>query len=209
MSDAAAQIWRLLEVGRTAEARKILGSALAATPGDPTLHCCAAQVARAEGNPALARQHLHEALSVAPESPFARFLWFELDVAERRYVEAEQGITALIREQPGQATFLTAYADLMLRTLHLDRARALVAEALRLEPQSRDARRIDVLLATIEGQRDRAGHELAKLIREDPQCGAVANTLLVTLIERKRPKGAVRLAERKKKGFACAAWRLG
>lgn len=27
--------------------------------------------------------------------------------------------------------------------------------------------------------------------------------------ERKRPKGAVRLAERKKKGFACAAWRLG
>jgi 16S rRNA G1207 methylase RsmC len=27
--------------------------------------------------------------------------------------------------------------------------------------------------------------------------------------ERKRPKGFVRIAERKKKGFACAAWRLG
>lgn len=56
---------------------------------------------------------------------------------------------------------------------------------------------------------DQSWAEAARLLKAGAGYVAAMPSTAMDRFERRRPKGFVRLAERKKKGFACAAWRLG
>ncbi len=66
---------------------------------------------------------------------------------------------------------------MMLTTLHVDKAKALVREALRRDPDQLRARTLSVLLALIDGDRSGADEQLAALVREDPESIDVIVTL--------------------------------
>jgi predicted Zn-dependent protease len=192
--DTYVQLEHLLEVGRPAEARQLLSSAFAERPDDPDLRLYAARIALLEGDAREARRQLEGTLLHDPQSFQARYLLYFIDLDEGRHAEAEQRIVDLIRDHSHDPRLLASYADLMLRTLHLDKARRLVGEALRLDPQCRDARLCDALLSTVEGRRDRSDRQLADLVAQDPEAQKVAGALMVVLIDRNRPREALEIA---------------
>jgi len=195
MSTEYAQLERLLEVKRLKEADELIGRLLAEAPGDPNLCWYAARAALLNQDLDEGRRQIEAALSADPEHFGARFLLFRIELHVNHYAEAEQLITGLIREYPEDPDLFTEYADLMIETLHLDKARQLTDEALRLDPDNRSARLTDVLLSTIEGQRDRADTHLSDLVREDPEAREVAFTLLQSLTEQRRSEEALELCQ--------------
>ncbi|MEZ4331764.1 MAG: tetratricopeptide repeat protein [Myxococcota bacterium] len=190
MKDAERQISRLIEVGRHAEADRLLASELAEHPTDPDLHWLAARAALGAEDDVRAREHLEQALASDPHHFRARFLAFAIAFDAERFAEAEEIVTGLIREHPADAELIAWYAHLMLRTLHVAKARALVDEALARDPDEPVARRVDVLLLTIEGRSEHAGRRLEELIRDDPEGLATARTLFLVLAERGRHREA-------------------
>jgi predicted Zn-dependent protease len=196
MSESAfVQLERLLEVGRLPEARQLLGELLGQAPGDPDLCVYAARVALADDDLEEGRRQLEAALGRDPEHFAARYLLFHVELHVQHYTEAEEIITRLIREDPEDPDLLNQYAGLMLTTLHLDKARVLADEALRLDPSHRGARLTDVVLSTVEGRRDRAGARLSDLVHDDPEAHDVAYGLLVSLAEQGQNEDALRLCQ--------------
>lgn len=191
MSDLRLQIDRLIEVGRHADADRLLAAAFAERPKDPDLHWLAARAALGRDDPAGAQDHLDQALASDPHHFGARFLSFAVAFDDERFVEAEAIVTGLIREYPADAELIAWYAQLMLKTLNLEKARALVDEAFARDPQDRVARRVDVLLLAIEGRAEDAGIRLEELIRGDPESLATARTLFLVLVERGRHREAL------------------
>jgi tetratricopeptide (TPR) repeat protein len=120
---------------------------------------------------------------------------FDLEVEQERYAEAEQLIIELIREHPGNAAFLACYAQLMLFTLNLGKARALVDAALELDASNLSARRVDVLLSLVEGRRERAESRVEELVAEDPNYLRVGHVLLESLIAARRFADALEVAQ--------------
>lgn len=194
MSDTHTQLERLLEVGRHDVARQVLSEAFAERPDDPSLRVFAARIAIAEGKLAEARQQLEQTLVHDPASFAARHLLYHIDLGEGRHAEAERRITQLIREHPHDPGLLASYAELMLRTLHLEKARRLVDEALRLDPDDRDAKLTDAVLSTVEGRRDRAQAHLSALVADDPEAEEVARALMLGLIDANRHAEALEIA---------------
>jgi tetratricopeptide (TPR) repeat protein len=186
VNDARWQLSQLIEVGRYREALEILQRELSHAPHDPDLHVLGARAALGEKDEARAGEHVRHALAADPQHFEARVLLFVLCCAGKRHAQAEELIVALIRERPDSAALLALYAELMLTTMHLDKARALTEEALRRDPDDHRARVVNVLLLTIEGKRGDAGQQLAELIRDDPESTEIAYTLLRVLIEQQR-----------------------
>ena len=136
MNTEIEQLERLLEVRRFHELRQLLQRAFAATPNDPHLHCIAARAALSVDDWDKAEEHVRAALASDPLHFEARVLHFVTAEHAKRYAEAERTITELIREQPANAALLALYAELMLTTMHLEKARALAVEALRRDPST-------------------------------------------------------------------------
>ena len=195
MNDVQLQIDRLIEVGRYAEARQRVFDALLTQPEDLELQISAARLETLDGDLDKAREHLKEVLCQSPSHFSARYLLYHIEVDSGRAAEAEQILVGLIRDYPEEADLFATYADLMLETLHLDKARNLVDEALRLDPECRSARISDVTLSAVEGQQQRADLQLADLIAEDPDAQDVILSLIQTLIDQSRPDEALRLSQ--------------
>lgn len=188
-------IERLIEVRRYAEARELIERGFAKAPDDPELHHFAAQVALRRNDLDCARQHVGCALAAAPSHRGARVVQFLLLYEQRAYVEAEQSIVALLSEDPRDAELLALYARLMLITLHVDKAAALVEEALRCDPHSQLVRVCHVLIATARGRRSEVDATLAELVATDPEAAAVTRTLFVVLVERRRYREALAVGQ--------------
>lgn len=191
MDEARVQLDRLIEVGRIADARRLLQQAFADSPNDPEAHCFAARLALRENDHAAAQEHVAQALAADPRHFGARLLHFCLLFDSRQYPEAEPVILDLLREQPADANLLALYGQLMLYTANFDKATALVAEALRREPDHRRARLVFVLAATVTGDKRRANEQLAELIHQDPECRQTARTLLAVLVDNNRYREAL------------------
>jgi hypothetical protein len=108
-----------------------------------------------------------------------------------RFGEAEPAFLDLLREAPGNAGLLALYAQLMLFTANVEKASALVTEALRHEPDHRNARLVAVLVAIVSGKARTGGEQLADLVRQDPECERTARTLLLVLVEQHRHREAL------------------
>ena len=184
----------MLEAGRHREARQLLQQALGEAPGDPDLQVFAVRISERAGDVAEARRQLANALVADPTHFNARAALYDLEYHAKNYAVAEEVITGLIRENPRSTVLLAAYARLMLVTLHLPKSRALVNEALRIDPEAQSARLVDILLSIVEGNKGRAQVQLEELVADDPDGIDVAYTLLVTLAEERRNREALELA---------------
>ena len=195
MVEELQQVRHLLEVRRFGEARLLLADVFSRHPGDPDTHALAAAVALAEEDNRTAGEHVRQALAADPGHELARRMRFELLEDERRYGEAEQEILSLLAERPDSAELLADYAHLMLLAGQLDKSRALIAQSIRRDPEANDARLTAVLVATVSGDRQLAQEELAEVIRDDPGSLATVSTLLVVLIDSKRNREALAVAQ--------------
>lgn len=180
------QIEHLLEVGRADQARPLIGRWLASDPHEPEALYLAARIEYATNHPIETRARVADVLAVQPDHREARHLLFKLELDAGRFQAAEEVILALLRTAPEDAFFLAEYARLMLRVVQLPKARQLVDEALRLEPQLPMAQVMDALLHVAEGDDHAASQRLATLMADDPQATHVAMTALVVLDSRRR-----------------------
>jgi predicted Zn-dependent protease len=185
------QVERLLEVKRHAEARRVLGEWAAETPDDPDMHVNLARVAFAEEDREAARQHVADTLRYAPKHFGARLLLYHLQYVAGDFHEAEATLIELLRDHPTSSHLISIYAQLMLRSGHVDKARALNQEALRLDPGSEHARLVQVLLATLDGRASDANAILAELIAEDPEAFDLTAHLYDALMQQHRYREAL------------------
>src|SRR5690606_3907434 len=125
------QIDHLLDVERVEEARRALSQPLSESPDSAELLFLAARVETVAGSYEEAERLLHDVLAHAPEHDGARYLRSELFRASKRYPEAEAELLGLLRDEPASATLHAMYAQVMFETLHVEKAQALVDEALR------------------------------------------------------------------------------
>jgi Flp pilus assembly protein TadD len=168
LSEIQFRIQGLIERGRFDQARKTLPEAFSMDPDDFGNHMLAGRVALELEDYDAARSSVARALALHPASIDAGLLMFSVQRHSEQFPEAEQTILGLLRDNPDDSQMFGCYAELMLRTLHLKKAGALAAEALRLDPSERLARTVSLLVRIIEGDREGAVAELEELVRDDP-----------------------------------------
>lgn len=186
-----AQVAHLIERGRLDHAERMLADAIASWPDDVGNHVLAARIELERDDPDAARESIGRALAASPADREARLLLFRICCAQRALAEAEKVILELLHESPDDSSLYALYADLMLRSLHIDRAGALAAEALRLDPGNPVARVVQVLVNIIESRRAAARAELETLVRDDPNALYVAWSIVAVLQSEHRNREAM------------------
>lgn len=184
----------LMERRRWREAEAVLREALAIEPDHLDV---ITELARTQ----YMLDHNQEALRLvqgvvakAPTHVEARYLMFNVLVGMEQSADAEPLILGLIKDYPGAATFYVAYARLMLRALQIEKARGLVAEALRLAPDSHDALRAAALCDLVDGRGGDA-EAMRRLLTEDPNSRETLSLVINALIDEGRLREAHRLAK--------------
>jgi predicted Zn-dependent protease len=119
---------------------------------------------------------------------------FGIHCEAERYADAERVILDLIREWPEEADYYAKYAILMLQTLHVEKARALAAEALRLDPDGEDALIASALSAYVTDPSAEAEQRLRELVRRYPSSAQTLRVLVDVLVQRRRFHEALVLA---------------
>src|SRR5581483_4514339 len=114
----------------------------------------------------------------------------------KRYPEAEAVWIDLLRDYPQDPDCYAHYADLMLRTLHLEKAERLTEEGLRLDPTHWQCLYVAYLIDVIQ---NRAGSgesdHLRQLLKDHPERVHSLLALVIALGERGDSKGALRVAQ--------------
>lgn len=188
------QVERLLDVERFDEARQLLARALREDPNDLQSLYLAGRVELEAGRPEAARGFVADTLARQPDHVGARLLLFRLHLEGKAHPQAEEVILGLLREFPEDGGLYAFYARLMMETLHLEKARALLDESLRLAPEGHLGRCLDILLRVIEGREAEAERRLGALVAEDPEASHVAWTCIGVLTARGRFREAMALA---------------
>ncbi len=194
LASVHSQVERLVDIKRYADARRLLARALQQNPDDVESLYLAGRVELESDDRAKARGFVSDALARAPEHHGARLLLFRIQLEERAYPQAEEVILGLLREFPQDGNLYALYARLMLETLHLEKARALLDESLRLEPEAPLGRCLDILLRVIEGEERDAEQRLGRLVAEDPEAYHVAWICISVFTSRGRYRDAFAIA---------------
>lgn len=189
------QIRQLIERRRFDQARRLLGPALAAAPESADLLRAAAQLELADGSPDDAEELARRLLVQVPRDRQAREILFAVCYRQHRHAEAEELVLGLIRDYPQDGGLFGRYSLLMLKTLHVDKAGKLAAEAVRLAPFDERARMASLLSATVQGREDAARDELQRMVRESPEAETTSYMILMSLLDGKRFESALRVAQ--------------
>jgi tetratricopeptide (TPR) repeat protein len=173
------QVEALLERRRTGQARALLKPALATNPQHTglLLQSAWADYLDDEYDDALAT--VRQVLVSEPKNDWARLLYFELLLQKGDSAEAERVIIELLRENPEHAHYYGRYAQLMLRTLNVEKSRQLALEGLKYDPDSVECLSAQVVCDFIERPGNSASQALQQLLVRHPQS---AQTLLLIVI---------------------------
>jgi tetratricopeptide (TPR) repeat protein len=166
---ACRQAEELLARDRVAQARLLLADALRSAPDHPDLLYLAARADWQGNEHARARDTLQRVLALSPDHFAAQVLLFELLAWDGELAQAEQVILPLLRAHPQDAGLWARYSRLMLQALHVDKARRLAQEALRLAPDHEPALRAQALcdLVTLRHGTDSAA--LQRMLAHNPE----------------------------------------
>jgi predicted Zn-dependent protease len=142
-----------------------------------------------------ARPSVTRLLQLDPEHFGGRALYAELETAEGRLAEAERTWLDLLHDYPEDADLYGDYGALMLRTLHVDKARALAAEGLRHEPEHPWCLALTAICDLIDGRNSDADRMLGELARAHPEHVQTGLVLVTALHERGDSASALRVAQ--------------
>jgi len=82
-----------------------------------------------------------------------------------------------------------------MKTFHLEKARTLCNETLRLEPEHSGAKSLSYLLNIIDGNTNKSDADLTELIRQDPENEHMLYLIAHNLIEKKKYKQAEQVVQ--------------
>lgn len=188
------QAHALIERRRFAQARSVVSGGLRDYPESTELQYLAAYVDYSQGRHQDAIETARQVLARDPQHYGTRILLAELHEARREYAEAERLWLDLLQEYPASPDCYAAYADLLLRTLHLEKAEQLVLEGLRLDPSHENCLYEAALIEMIRGN-SRNNEYLQRLVREHPERLNTLIALIVALEERGDTRSALRVAQ--------------
>jgi tetratricopeptide (TPR) repeat protein len=189
------EVRALIDRRRYDLARTRLAGALKEHPDDADLLCLSALVEYFSDDKPAARASIRAALNADPQHAGARNLFAHILEDDKQYSEAERVLIALLRDYPEDASYYATYAQLMLRTLNIDKARRLAREGLRFEPEHAGCLYVVALADVIDGVGAGENASLATLVREHPEAVNTAVTLIVALQDRGDTRGALRIAQ--------------
>lgn len=192
--DYTLQIDALIERRRYDHARALLAEALTQYPQDAGLLVSSAHIAYANDDYMLARDTLQEVLSREPQHYQARSLLAAVYQGCDQLADAEAVLLDLLRDYPEAGFQYARYAMLMYRTLHIDKAKLLAREALRLDPEDELALTACLIGDMIDGRAGAEQASLATLMRNHPESENTARLLITHLISRGQYRAAKRIA---------------
>jgi tetratricopeptide (TPR) repeat protein len=185
----------LLERRRYAQARQAVARGLARAPDDLQFQYLGAFVDHAQGELDAAIRSVQAILARHPGHYGARTLAAHVHEARREYREAESMLLALLRDYPEEASLYADYAEVMLSTLHLDKALELAREGLRHEPDHPGCLQVVAVAELIEGRSGADSEHLGRLLRLHPERLNTLTTLVLALDDRGDHRAALRLAQ--------------
>jgi tetratricopeptide (TPR) repeat protein len=195
LSAVVGEAHALVERRRYAHARATISHGLRHFPDSAELLYLAAFVDYASDQHEAAMQTVLRVLAANPHHYGARRLCAYLHEAKKEYPQAEELWIGLLRENPEDADCFGAYAELMLKTLNLEKAGRLAKEGLRHEPDHPVCLYVGALIDVISGKRGQESEPLLRLLQAHPEQVITATTLVVALTEQGRNREALRIAQ--------------
>jgi tetratricopeptide (TPR) repeat protein len=188
----------LIDRRRYAQARQVLGRLLKIAPDHVQGLYLAAFIDYAEDHTDKALAATDGVLGLDPDHYGARRLRGLLLAEKNELAAAEREWIALLREYPEDAASYASYAELMLRTLEVDKARRLAAEGLRHEPEHEGCLYVLALVEIIlDGGKAAHGDasSLQRLLAQYPARQQTSLALVVALSDRGNNRAALRVAQ--------------
>jgi predicted Zn-dependent protease len=189
-----AQIAELLDRNRFAQTQRLLDQALPHFPDDERLLYFSAYVALQTDNQEAAEHQLERVLELNPASYEGRSLMADLREEQGKFAESEALYLGILSDYPEDAGTMADYARLMLRTMHVEKAGKLAAEALSRAPDHPGAMYVATLASIVEGKHDERNLRLRKLLHQYPDMLVTAQTLVQVLHREGRYTEALEVA---------------
>ena len=188
------QVEVLLERRRTSQARALLKPALAAHPDHSGLLLQSAWTDYLEDRNDEALTTVRQVLLAEPKEQSARLLYFELLLEREDNAEAERAIIELLREYPEHAHYYGRYAQLMLKTLNIEKSHQLALEGLKYDPDSVECLAAQTICDFIERPGSTTGQGLQQLLVRHPQSIRTLLLVVVALEQRGDRREALSIA---------------
>jgi tetratricopeptide (TPR) repeat protein len=187
----------LLERRRFAQAKVFAARGLQHYPDNAELQYITAFAEHSLDENDAAVETVNRVLAQQPQHYGARSLRAYLHTAAKEFAQAESVWIGLLRDYPEDADCFGAYADLMLRTLNLDKAARLSEEGLRHSPDHESCLYVAALVDLIRGGAGRHADttHLQRLLREHPQHLVSSTALVLALSDRGDYRSAHRVAQ--------------
>jgi tetratricopeptide (TPR) repeat protein len=197
LSTVIAEAEALVERRRFAHARVVINHGLRHFPENSDLLYLAAFIEYVENNNEAATNTVHQVLAQDPEHKGARRLLAHIQEELKQFAKAEELWIGLLREYPEDADLYASYAELMLRTLNIDKAGRLAKEGLRHEPENAGCLYVAAVIDVIEGGAARGTKQdnLRSLLLEHPEHVRTAFALVIALNDSGKQREALRVAQ--------------
>jgi predicted Zn-dependent protease len=197
LSSVLAEAHALVERRRVAHARTVIAQGLRHFPQSSELLYLSASIDYIEDNNDSAMRAIREVLAVDPQHYGARRLCAHLHEEAKEFAKAEALWIGLLREYPENPDCYAPYAELMLRTLNIEKASRLAHEGLRHHPDHAGCLHVAALVDVIEGRGSRSARSenLQRLLREHPEHLRSSTALVVALMDRGQHRDALRVAQ--------------
>ncbi len=188
------EAWHWYERRRPDRARGAIAHGLRLNPEHIELRRLLATLAYEDDLDDEARTQVQAILRDAPEDRAARLLLAKIETSLGQHARAEELLLDLLRDYPDDANLISQYAHLMLKTLHLDKAKALAAEALRRDPDGEYPLVIATLCDIVSGKRLPDQRALSELLDRHPHIRATALMLISALLQAGKSAEAQRIS---------------
>ena len=189
------RVYELVARDRWDAARRLVAEGLRSNPDSPPLLFYSAYLDWRQDRNTEAAETLGKLLALEPDDYSGRKLLASLQEEQGRLADAELTWIALLREFPEDAGLYFGYGRLMLNTLHIDKARRLVAEGLRRDPHDHEGLFLGGLCDFVNGRRLDTTEHLTTLIRYHPESVQTGLALIAALQQRGRHREALRVAQ--------------
>jgi len=194
-SDNHQSIQYLVDIGRYNQAKQETQDLLHSDPNNIELLGLLATICWYQDDFEEGIEVAETGLSYSPDNEVLKHILFLLLLGDEQFEDSEVLIIDLIRNNPRNDDYFRGYAELMLYTFHLGKAKKLIAEAIRIAPDDASSQLIATLIDIADGKLTESKKKLEKLIKESPDDEHILRLLLLQLCIKKKHHAAMLLAQ--------------